>query len=186
MLTRLKHLFTTQSILFWIGIVAIGVFAIYKIHLTTSLSFSTPPSPPPPPEIKYVEKPLPTHIAIQKAHIDLDIYPTVIRDNTWEVDENGASYLSTSSRPGENGPIILYGHNTYNRFGPIRWLRSGDQISITTSDSQTHNYVITQTLTVKPSQIDVLSANTETLIIYTCTGVLDSLRFIIKATPVTS
>jgi len=69
--------------------------------------------------------PIPTQLIIKKIGIDLPIEETAINNGVWQIGEKGASHLTISARPGEKGPIILYGHNTVDRLGPIRWLSKG-------------------------------------------------------------
>jgi LPXTG-site transpeptidase (sortase) family protein len=172
-----------QGILFWVGILLLISFVVYKFHRATQLSFNHPLQSTV--VVDASSSAIPIRIVIDKVKLDLPIYPTTIQGNTWQIDERGISYLADSAQPGQKGSIILYGHNTNNRFGPIRWLKKDSEIKIITSDNKEHFYIISETLTVKPSEVEVLSANTETLILYTCTGLFDSQRYIIKAIPKT-
>lgn len=126
---------------------------------------------------------IPTNIVIPSVQIDLPIFETAISHNTWEIASGGISHLSISARPNELGPIILYGHNTNDRFGPIRWLKVGEDIVITTKANKTHTYVITKTLDVSPNQTNIFNQKDETLILYTCDGFADLERFIVLAKP---
>lgn len=177
-LLRLPH--PNNRLLFAIGLLFLSLTLAYRIHLLVRLSFNQP-LPPLPADLTAS---LPSRVIIEKVNIDLVIYPTSIQKNTWQISEKGASYLYTSSRPGTEGPIILYSHNTTERFGPIRWLDKGDQIKLETADGVTHEYEIAEILTVKPDNIEALLSNTETLVLYTCTGFLDRDRFIVRATPI--
>lgn len=126
---------------------------------------------------------VPTHIYIQW-FVDTDIEPMPLINNVWGVSPNKATYLSQSARPGENGNIILYGHNTREILGNIRALQGGEHISITTSDGKTHGYTVSVMKEVDRTDVSMLvPTDTETLTIYTCSGPLDSRRFFIIAVP---
>lgn len=62
----------------------------------------------------------------------------------------------------------------------------GDIIKIRMTDGTLRQYIATETLYVSPSQTELLKpTKEETLTIYTCAGLLDSLRFIVRAKPIT-
>lgn len=126
---------------------------------------------------------IPTNIVIDKVGIALPVEQTVIADGAWEISENGVSHLISSAKPGEPKTIIMYGHNTNDRMGPIRWLSMGDEIQLQTSE-KIHTYTITETHSLAPNELDVLTKDRgEALIIYTCDGFADKERFLIIAKP---
>lgn len=128
--------------------------------------------------------PIPSTITIPSIHLSLPVQRTFINHNTWGIAKNAASYLAISAKPGEKGAIILYGHNTNDRFGPILYLTKGQVIEVKTTDSKIHQYKITKTLEVSPSEVTVFNQTQETLVLYTCTGFADTKRFIVLATPI--
>ncbi len=128
----------------------------------------------------------PTHIKIQW-FIDTDIDKQIFVDNNWTVSENNASYLSNSAQPGENGNIIIYGHNKRNILGNIRALKGNELITLTTKDGTEHFYSVSKITEVNPNETEYLRPTSEeTLTLYTCSGFLDQKRFIIQAKPSTS
>jgi len=128
--------------------------------------------------------PVPTWISIPSIDMELPIVETALKGNTWGIADNGISHLNISARPGEEGPIILYGHNTNERFGPIRWLEVGKEITLTNGRNRSRQYKVVKTLEVSPSEVSVLlSQKGETLILYTCDGFADLQRFIVIAKP---
>jgi len=57
-------------------------------------------------------------------------------------------------------------------------------LAIATSDGETYSYKIKETKTVTPNAVEfVLPKDTETMTLYTCTGFLDSKRFMVIAEP---
>lgn len=124
----------------------------------------------------------PTRVAIQKIAIDLPVKETTINNSDWEINPNGASHLDISADPGTSGNIIIYDHNTWNHFGKITQLKNGDLIEIRTDSGKIFNYKVYKTIVVDPSDVHVLKEyQDQSLTLYTCTGFLDSKRFVVKA-----
>jgi LPXTG-site transpeptidase (sortase) family protein len=171
-----KLSFRTKA-LFIFGILFLGISLLWHFNQTIQLAFFTPEVVP----VKRTQA-IPTQLIIQKLHMNLPIEQTAIQNGVWQVSKD-VSHLTTSARPGEKGPIIMYGHNTTERLGPIRWLSKGDTIEVKTLD-KTHFYTIDQTMTVTPDRLDIFTKRAgETLIIYTCDGFADLQRFVIIAFP---
>lgn len=128
-----------------------------------------------------------TRIDIPKVGISLPVYRTIITNKTWGIAADGVSHLSESSNPGQEGPIILYAHNTRDRFGPIRWLNDGDIITLTTEDAKQHTYKIVERIKTSPDELSVFfKRKTETLYLFTCDGFADIDRYIVVAQPIAS
>src|SRR5258706_9842038 len=106
--------------LFLIGIFLILVPTFFYINEGVQLAFFTPKVP----VVKSVYA-SPTWISIPAVQMELPIAQEAIHNGAWGIADNAISHLNVSARPGESGPIILYGHNTNDRFGPIRWLSVG-------------------------------------------------------------
>jgi LPXTG-site transpeptidase (sortase) family protein len=164
-----------------LGFIMLATSGIYLWHNMRVLSFDTPHTP--------VEAPLeqgsePQHLTIQSAGIDVSIQPALIKDGIWQTSQNSATHLFTSARPTEAGNIIIYAHNKKNLFGELKKVKVGDAIAVTTETGATHQYVVRDVKTVKPSDIqEVLPSPNEVLTLYTCTGLLDSQRLVVKAFP---
>ncbi|HEX8931906.1 MAG TPA: hypothetical protein VF810_02000, partial [Patescibacteria group bacterium] len=107
--------FTTLSMrtkaLFIYGILFLGIALIWNLNQTIQLSFFTPHVIP----VKKMYA-LPTELIITKVNLDLPIEETAINHGIWQIASN-VSHLTISARPGEQGPIIMYGHNTNDRLG---------------------------------------------------------------------
>ena len=122
----------------------------------------------------------PTHILIPW-FVDVKISQQSIVDSRWTIAQNEASHLVSSAKPGENGNIIIYGHNTRAILGNIRALKGGEIATLTSADGQQYHYRITEIMEVKPDEVEhLLPTKQEMLTIYTCSGFLDSMRFIVK------
>ncbi len=126
----------------------------------------------------------PTHITIPW-YVDVDIEPQVYHDGQWTVSQNQASYLTASALPGEDGNTIIYGHNKRGILGNIRALSGYEKITLTLTDGTLKVYQVQSMKEVAPNDTRLLSpTETETLTIYTCAGLLDSQRFVVRALPV--
>lgn len=169
------------KILLGLGTIFIIIPLFFYINEFVQLSFFTPKIP------QVVQKHFSRLVEIQIPSVDMDlsVEETAISGNTWQIANNGISHLAISSSPGENGPIILYGHNTNDRFGPIRWLTTSENIFLKTADGKTHAYKIIKTVDVNPDKTSIFSSEKgETLFLYTCDGFADLQRFIVVAKPV--
>jgi len=162
------------------GILFIAISLTYHIEQTINLTFYHQQLPP----VQNTRTPRPVEIQIDRVNIDLPIIETVISQNTWQIADNGISHLAISSRPGENGTIIIYGHNTADRFGPLLWLPIGEKVTLVTTDNKKYDYKIQKTVTVDPSDTKILTSQKgNTLILYTCTGFADLKRYVMIAKP---
>lgn len=124
-------------------------------------------------------------VQIANLNIGLPVEESNIENGVWEISESGASHLSGSSNPTEGGNIIIYAHNQDNLFGPLRNISVGEEIVLKSGYSE-FTYIVTDTFAVNPDNIaPVLPTYEEVLTLYTCTGFLDSKRYIVKAIPET-
>lgn len=133
---------------------------------------------------KNSKKPYNIPISVQSPRlaIEKNITPVNLKNNKWEIAQNGGSYLIQSARPGENGPIIIYGHNTNKSMYWLHNLKSKDIVIITLNNKDSIAYKVQNILKVKPTDTNVLSSkNKETLVLYTCTGFADLYRLVVKA-----
>jgi LPXTG-site transpeptidase (sortase) family protein len=175
-----KKLDILMKVFFTAGFLFLAVFLALWINQEVQLAVFTPKVTPTK-QIQAKKYAIPTQLMIPKVHIDLPIEETAIAKGIWEISENGASHLAISARPGETGTIIMYGHNTNNRLGPIRWLSKGEKIQLKAADGKTYIYVITHTMQVASDKVDILNQKGETLVLYTCDGFADLQRFVVIA-----
>ena len=154
------------------------IFGVYRVYSLKLLSFGRPTAG------IVSTGPAPVKIDIPKVNLHLPVSETTVTDGTWEISPDGASHWDNSANPGEAGNIVIYGHNKTNLFGPIRWLSLGDEIILTDAQGNEHNYRITETVTVPPTQTEyILPKDEEILTLYTCTGLFDSQRYLVIAKP---
>jgi LPXTG-site transpeptidase (sortase) family protein len=125
----------------------------------------------------------PTKITVKDVGISLPIFPAKVTNNQWEVTTKGASYLSSSPLPGNVGNSIIYAHNWESLFGHLTNAKIGDEVEVEYADKSKKTFVITYTSVVSPDVSTILAPSTDKRItMYTCTGFLDSQRFVAVAT----
>jgi len=161
------------------GLFLIALFSGWRFYNARILSFEGQV-----PEIAAKEGYRPVSIKILSVRLSLDISEGAIVDGVWQISKVGASHLNVSANPGEGGNIVIYGHNKNSLFGPIRWIEKGAEIEINDENGNKYSYVVSETLEVSPDKIEyVLPKNEEILTLYTCSGFLDSKRYIVIARP---
>ena len=103
-------------------------------------------------------------------------------DNRWSISEGGVSHLTTSATPGTVGNSVFYGHNRREILGGISNLKIGDPIYIVMDSGEIVKYEVYETREIKPEEVEILNQSADSrLTIYTCSGFLDSARFVVFA-----
>lgn len=160
----------------------------YLVYQKSVLTFNTLPQKSIEPTAPIHTNSLPVKIEIPSLNISLPItVSTISEKGIWEISEAGASFLGSSGVPGSDTNTVIYGHNKKYLFGSLVSLKTGDKIFIQSEDGIQHQYIVEETKTVSPNEISVvLPTDEERLTVYTCTGFLDSKRFVVRAKPVGS
>ena len=168
--------FRPKNLLLVVGLAFLILSLFVKVYFSRqALTFSELP-PLSPPSLS-----VPERIMIDRLKINLPVKPAEIRNGLWQISPDSASYLVGSGSVGQPGNLVIYAHNKNHLFGPIRWIRSGDEIIIGTQDSQ-YTYSVVKTALVSPDRVDILAPSPDpTLTLYTCTGFLDRFRFVVTA-----
>jgi sortase A len=121
-------------------------------------------------------------IIIPSIQIDLKVDPGQIKDGVWLISETNATFLNTSSTPGNEGNTVIYGHNKKVIFGSLPYLSIGQKIIIKTTDGKIYTYEVYEKDFVGSDRVDLVSpTNKEELTVYTCWGIFDTQRAVIKA-----
>lgn len=127
---------------------------------------------------------IPTLLIIPSATISLPVIPSSTHNNTWEITSEGVSFLSSSVKPGTPGNSVFYGHNWDNLLKNLHSVKPHDTIEIVMSDKKRMKFVVEYTAVVDPFKTEVIKNTDDTRVtIYTCTGFLDSKRFVVVAKP---
>lgn len=155
----------------------ISLYFTYQRYSPVRLSFQNIPS-----SVKHSAKEIPTEIFIKNLHLDLPIIQSKISNGKWEATTKGVSFLNSSPIPGEKGNSILYGHNFPNLLGNLQQVKPGDEVQIVMNDKSVRSFIVEYTSIVTPDQTHILSQTLDKRItLYTCTGFLDSKRFVVTA-----
>ena len=173
-----------SKLFFSIGLLLIGVsfsWDIYQRSLPVFFNYA-------PKENSIVtvgtKSEIPKVLLIPQILVNLEIEEAQIQGNYWPVSESGVSYLKTSSKIGESANLVLYGHNREKLLKKLPQIKKGAEIYLTSSEGKIYKYEVAETLIVKPSDVWILDkGDKEVLTIYTCTGFLDSKRFVVIAKP---
>ena len=124
----------------------------------------------------------PRALIIADLGIELPIYPASIKNGRWEATGKGVSYLSSTPVPGEVGNSVIYGHNWKSILGNLVKARPGQTIEVLYSDGSRKEFEVKFTQVVTPDQTQILGQTGDNRItLYTCTGFLDSKRFVVTA-----
>ncbi len=119
---------------------------------------------------------------IAPGKIDIALEPQVVDGTRTTVSPNAGSYLANGVRPGQGGNVIIYGHNKKEIFGHLSQLKVGDSVQVRTEDGRMWNYVITERAVVDQTDTTLLQPqNGEMLTLYTCSGLFDSKRLVVRA-----
>lgn len=165
------------------GLVLLIISSSYLTYKKTVLSFSNLPEDQIATIIPSDRGSLPSKITIPDLSISLDIQSSTIdKKGVWEISEIAASFLQSSALPGHDGNTVIYAHNKRTLFGSLPWIRLGSEVMIETTDGNTYRYKVESTQVVSPDQIEVvMPTDYEVLTLYTCSGMLDSKRFVVRA-----
>lgn len=178
-----KHSIGRAAIFIGLGFVVIG-----GLGITTRVSAIDPTFPIFSEAFKSSQsiKFPPIHFDVVDRGISLDIAPGAVHSSgVWDVNRNGLSYLTISALPGSGGNVVVYGHNWKGLLGPILDATIGEQIELTSQDGGKYVYEITEIFDVTPRDTSILlPTDTETLTVYTCSGLLNQYRRVFRATPV--
>lgn len=116
--------------------------------------------------------------------LSMSLLPGTYNDGDWSLDDNLPLYLQTAAFPGENGHIIIYGHNTPKVFGTLNRTKIGEKVTVRLANGSKREYAVTEIHTVRTDQVEFLQeTNYELLTLYTCSGPLDRYRLLIQAMP---
>lgn len=125
----------------------------------------------------------PQELVINGLGIDLPIFPAKITQNNWQTTTQGVSYLQNSPLPGETGNSILYGHNWESLLGRLPLIKPGDTLVVIFSNGIRKKFQVMYTTIVNPDNTSILiNSHDKRITIYTCTGFLDTKRFVAVAT----
>ena len=124
----------------------------------------------------------PVRIIIPTVRIDLYVEESEISDGTWELSETKASFGKGSSYLDEMlGNSVIFAHARRGLFAPLKDVKINDPIVIVGTEN-IYVYRIAQVEKVKPEEKEkVKSLGDTNLTVFTCDGVYDEYRLVVKA-----
>lgn len=130
----------------------------------------------------------PTHIAIPRIGVDVDVVEIAFGPNEDDVPRYSAGhYWEFGATPGTIGNIIIAGHVGYKGiiFNALPHVQVNDDVLLSVNGG-TRRYVVRQVMTVLPSEVWVLNHTAEeTLTLITCVPIgVYTHRLIVRATPI--
>lgn len=124
----------------------------------------------------------PTKIYIPKLQRVLYISDGYQQENSWTISQTGVSFLTSSTIPGSQGNTVIYGHNTKDILGGLWRVQNGDVVYVVMEDGNFYKYQVFATKEITPNQVEILQKTQDNrLTIYTCSGTLDTARFVVTA-----
>ncbi len=168
-LSRLFSILSVLSLIF-------GLYLVYLRYSPRKLAFKTPP-------VAVAETShKPVGLTITSAKIHLPVVLSKIVNNNWEVTTKGVSFLETSEEPGKTGNAVFYGHNWTSLLGNLVSVKPGDSVEVLMDNGEKKNFTVEYTAVVSPNQTQIIEqTHDKRVTIYTCTGFLDSKRFVVVA-----
>lgn len=174
----MKKLLSWFFIIQSLALLTVSAYQIYLHEAPTRLAFNNYTYA----KSSDVKGMAPTRVTISSVGIDLPIYKATIDNNIWPTTDLGASYLTSSPLPGTLGNSIIYAHNWRSLFGKLVNAKVGDKVVITYPNNTKKTFVIEYTSIVTPNDSTILApSKDERITLYTCTGFLDSHRFVAVA-----
>lgn len=177
----MKKFFGALLIIAGVGLISFGGYLVYLRFSPQKLSFAGSTI-----QAQETKKSgsKPARLVIEKEGIDLSIVPSEIKNGNWEVTTKGVSYWKDSPIPGEDGNSVFYGHNWTSLLGKLVYVKPGDKIRVVYEDGTAKDFRVSITQVVNPDQVGILAPSRDRRItIYTCTGFMDSKRFVAIAQP---
>ncbi|MFH1547657.1 MAG: class F sortase [bacterium] len=131
-------------------------------------------------EVEIVQTYLPIKISIPRIRIDLRVeiggYDETSR--TWTIGNATAYWANLSDLLSkENGNTLIYAHNTWDAFYPLKDIKMGDYAYLTAETGETLTYEFFDEETVDPNDDSLFSINdTPRLTLLTCNGSFSQVR----------
>lgn len=171
---------------FWLFLVLsfltlISALTLLYFHYGTSpLAFESAPKK----TVELSANRLPVQLEIKRLGINLLVETQEVKASVWPESDKAVTFVKGTAIPGQDGNSIFYGHNWTSLLGRLPLAKIGDEVTVTLSNGVTKSFVITKTKIVSPNDTEVLdNTSFSRLTLYTCTGFLDSKRFVAFAQP---
>lgn len=158
----------------------IAFILIGKLYESTTYSFAAFATTAPRHEVE--NHSLPTFIYIPSLELGLPVKEASITNGVWPTYTDSVSHVASSSSPGENDNVVIYGRNTAEQFGLLTSLTKGDEIIVSLKNGDSYSYTVTDLKIVLPSETGLIRATQkDTLTLYTPYGLASLKRFVVRA-----
>ena len=125
----------------------------------------------------------PTVINFQQQQVEIPITAGTFENEEWTKSDNSALYFNQSGKLGQNGNVVIYGHNTKPVFEILNKVKVNNTLVLKDSEGKEFIYKVSQTKTVSPIDVHILEQDNkrEKLTLFTCIGLFDSMRLVVTA-----
>lgn len=176
----MKNIFSKLLLILGLSFLIFAIYLFYLRYSSHPLAFEAKPQN----ARNAKTKDIPINILIPSISADLPVIPATINAKTWGTTTKGVNYLTSSPLPGEKGNSVMYGHNWTSILKNLPKIKPGQKIIVSMQDGKKKEFKVEYTATVTPDQKSTIENTNDTrLTIYTCTGFLDSKRFVVVAKP---
>lgn len=105
----------------------------------------------------------------------------IYQNGSWTTTLAGVSFYTDSALPGK-GNTVIYGHNTKDIIGGLWRIKDGDYIYIVVANGDFVKYRVYERKEIKPTQVEIMNPTADSILtLYTCSGTLDSARYVVVA-----
>lgn len=174
----MKKILAWYLIIQSLSFLTIGLYSLYLQQAPSLLAFNN---------YTYIENyaekgQAPDRIAMPQLGINLPVLQASIVNNVWPTSTYAAEYLTSSPYPGSVGNSIIYAHDWRSLFGPLVTIKVGDKVIVYYPNKTSKTFLVAYTSIVTPNESTILAPSKDKRItLYTCTGFLDSHRFVAVA-----
>lgn len=121
---------------------------------------------------------IPVRIVISHVGIDSVVKPGGIVGGQWVLSDTFVHFLSLDQKANK---ILFYAHERKGLFVSLKNVVKGDTIEIFGMDGKVLRFQVYSIERIKPSEVDKLYGDSDSITLYTCDGVFDQLRLLVKA-----
>jgi LPXTG-site transpeptidase (sortase) family protein len=124
-------------------------------------------------------------INIPNANVQSNVVEGAVDGDVWKLVNNAVLTIKIANPDKSKTATLIYGHNFKNLFQNLKDVQVGDNIYLTNEKGEVFIYQVYSKEDINPKQVDKLSPQIDhELILYTCDGILDTQRVLVKATQI--
>ncbi len=126
----------------------------------------------------------PIRIIIPSVELSVPLFAVPYTDERWAIPTGGAALVTNPQTLGATDKRIIYGHNWKSIFKSITKTKAGDILALEYPDGSKQLFSVVTTTETTPDNLSILSTGEPgTVHVYTCSGMLDSKRYVVSARP---